>query len=90
MHEEWILRNGHAYNDSVSNLRALLKKAGINEKEFVKRAEIILMQDYTGIDKEIENLLTKMYRGKRDIAWAFRGIEMEPVAYERLYLKIFD
>lgn len=89
MHEEWILRNGHAYNDSVSNLRALLKKAGINEKEFVKRAEIILMQDYTGIDKEIENLLTKMYRGKSDIVYAFRFIEIEPKYYESV-LKIFD
>jgi predicted transcriptional regulator len=87
-HQKWVMQNGLGYNDTVGNLRKLLTKLNIDESEFVKQANIILMKDYEGIDKEIENLLvkiskTKDLKRKNSIILAFQMIESE---YFPMYL----
>ena len=46
-------------------------RTNIDEVEFVKKADAILMKDYTDIDLRIEKLLKDMYKGNKNIAWAF-------------------
>lgn len=77
-HSDWVLKNGYGYNATVRNLRYLLKHAGIDEREFVEKANKILMEDYTHIDKKIGNLLESMEKtGISNIKWKFGCIEME-------------
>ena len=59
-HQEWVLKHGYGYNDTVNNLRLLLKSARIDESDFVKKADKILMEDYTDIDISIRDLITEM------------------------------
>ena len=76
-HQQWVLEKGYSYDATLDNLRLLLQKAGINESEFVERANKILMQDYTDIDKKIVKLLTEMNKNKKlDVARAFGFIEI--------------
>ena len=82
------MTNGYSYNDSVTNLRELLKAARINERDFIKEAEAILMKDYAEIDKRISYLLVKMYKGKGDLKWAFGMIELYPKSFNSVCLKI--
>jgi hypothetical protein len=86
--KDWIMTNGYSYNDSVTNLRELLKTARINERDFIKEAEAILMKDYAEIDKRISYLLVKMYKGKGDLKWAFGMIELYPKSFNSVCLKI--
>ncbi len=57
-----------------------MKTVGIDEKEFIKSANAILMKDYTNIDKKIEDLIVKM-SGIKDLErtnklrWAFEMLE---------------
>ena len=77
-HQQWVLEKGYSYDATLDNLRLLLQKAGINEAEFVERANKILMQDYTDIDKKIVKLLTEMNKNKKlDVARAFGFIEIK-------------
>ncbi len=71
------MKNGYGYNSTVSNLRLLLESAGIDEMEFVKEADKILMKDYTDIDIKISQLLSKMNQNKTlDIVGSFHMIEI--------------
>lgn len=81
---DWIMQNGYGYNYTVQNLRVLLQKANINETTFIKRAEKILMQDYTDIDVKIVSILEEMYKGTLNIKWLFCMIEHKD------FLKILD
>lgn len=64
-------------------------RTNIDEVEFVKKADAILMKDYTDIDLRIEKLLKDMYKGNKNIAWAFQLIELKPELYKER-LKVFD
>ena len=86
--KDWIMTNGYSYNDSVTNLRELLKTARINERDFIKEAETILMKDYAEIDKRISYLLVRKYKGKGDLKWAFGMIELSPKSFNNVCLKI--
>ena len=71
----------------MKNLRSLLKRAEIDENEFVEKANEILMKDYKEIDKKIKSLLAEMSDEKKsvEVGWLFDRIELED--YEK-YLKI--
>lgn len=79
-HQEWVLKNGFGYKITVERLRVLIKTVGIDEKEFIKSANTILMKDYTNIDKKIEDLIVRM-SGIKDLErtnklrWAFGMLE---------------
>ena len=80
MHNEWVISNGYGYNETVGNLRMMLNVAKIDENVFVKRADAILMKDYTDIDEKIGMLLKDMYKGNGDIIWLFGMIERKDFA----------
>lgn len=86
-HKKWILDNGYGYKETVSNLRSLISKAGINEKAFVREANKILMEDYTDIDVKIRGLLQRMYKGTKNVGEAFDKIEIKDFSR---FLKILD
>lgn len=86
-HKAWVLDNGYGYKEMVSNLRALISKAGINEKAFVREANKILMEDYTDIDVKIRGLLKRMYKGNKDVEGVFDMIEIDNFSR---FLKILD
>jgi len=86
-HKAWVLDNGYGYKEMVSNLRALISKAGINEKAFVREANKVLMEDYTDIDVKIKGLLKRMYKGDKDVARVFDMIEVDNFSR---FLKILD
>ena len=80
MHNEWVISNGYGYNETVGNLRMMLNVAKIDENAFVKRADAILMKDYTDIDAKTGMLLKDMYKGNDDIIWLFGMIERKDFA----------
>lgn len=43
----------------------MLTKVNIDESEFIKKANIIIIKDYTEIDVKVGSILTKMYQGKK-------------------------
>ncbi|MCM1220333.1 MAG: hypothetical protein NC548_38205 [Lachnospiraceae bacterium] len=78
INQKWVLDNGYGYSATVNNTRSLLSKAGINESQFVSKAEKILMKDYTDIDVKISELLSNEFRkvkGTGDIGLLFSFIE---------------
>lgn len=83
-HRDWVICNGYGYNETIRNLRLLLNAANINESEFIKRADAILMKNYTDIDKKISALLLKMNQNNAlDIERLFMMIEIED--YSRFF-----
>lgn len=50
----------------------MLTKVNIDESKFIKKANIIIMKDYTEIDVKVSSILTKMYQGKKK--WAIKDI----------------
>ena len=89
MHSEWIMQNGYGYNETVQNLRTLLQKANINEIAFIRRAEKILMQDYTDIDVKISGLIQQLYKGNKDINFIFNALDINSDWFNE-YLKILN
>lgn len=78
--QEWVLNNGYGYSATVKNMRSLLTNAGIDESQFVSKAEKILMKDYSGIDVKISKLLADEFRkvkGKGDIVKLYQSIELK-------------
>jgi hypothetical protein len=66
-HKDWILSNGYGYSATVNNLRSLLSTLNINEKDFVREANIVLMEDYSNIDDKIRDIAMKI--SKRKDSW---------------------
>lgn len=90
-HKKWIMSNGYSYNDTVTNLRTLLRKARIGEMEFLKGAEALLMSDYAGIDTRVSRLLVNLNKDKRhDISRAFKFLEVNQNWFDRIVSEIFD
>jgi hypothetical protein len=86
IHQKWILENGYGYKETVNNTRELLRILDINEDDFCKRAEELLMKNYSAFDKKIVNLMEKMSR-RKNLMDIYGRIEIEDFA---LILKIFN
>lgn len=76
-HQKWVVENGYGYAATVTNLIKLLKKAGIGTNSFLNEALPLLLDDYANFDYKIISVLKKMYKGKGEIGWIFRRIEIE-------------
>ena len=91
-HQKWIMENGYGYGVTVSNLRLILQRAGLDEKKFVAEANNILMEDYTNINQKIGDLLVEMNDMKKkkkldNIRAIFNSIEMSEEALQELITK---
>lgn len=84
LHTKWVLEDGHGYKSQVANLRLLLNQFAINEPSFVKKAEKLLMQDYSNFDIKIANLIKTEYSGNRDIIYFFNRIELNPKTFKAI------
>lgn len=88
--QEWILKNGYGYNKTVSNMRSLVLKLGIDETKFIEQAKNVLInKSYGDIDKNILDVMLnmKMTGTKRDVSFLIEMIERDD--FENL-LKILD
>lgn len=61
IHKESIIEQGYSYNKSVSNLRRMLSKVGVSEKEFVVEYRTILQKSYYD---DIPSKLTEYFKNK--------------------------
>jgi hypothetical protein len=59
VHQDWVLKNGYGYSDTVNNLRKLLSTLNIDEDVFVEKTNELLMKDYTNFDEKIRNMVVK-------------------------------
>lgn len=76
-HQKWVVENGYGYAATVTNLIKLLKRAGISTNSFIKEALPLLLDDYANFDNKTISILKKLYKGKGNVGWIFKRIEIE-------------